>query len=225
MSSNNNVNLIDYPATFVVSEGGTGDTSFTPYSVICSGTSGSGALQNVTGLGTTGQFLIGNQVGLPTWGSRGTGSGVVLQIISTTKTSTFTTTSSTFTDVTGLSVSITPSSSSNKVLVFCHVYGANENAPGFIRLVRGSTAICVGNSNGSNVQATSGSCQDSSATSQVSCASMVYLDSPSTTSSTTYKIQATVAAGGGTYYINEASSTLGLSDYTFASTITVWEVS
>ena len=48
--------------------------------------------------------------GLPT--------GTVLQVVSTAKTDTFESTSTSFTDVTGLSVAITPSSSSNKILVF-----------------------------------------------------------------------------------------------------------
>ena len=43
--------------------------------------------------------------------------GKVLQVVSTVKTDTFTTSSGTFTDLTGMSVSITPSSASNKVLI------------------------------------------------------------------------------------------------------------
>ena len=41
-------------------------------------------------------------------------SGSIIQVVSTTKTDTFSTSSSSFTDITGLSVSITPASSSNK---------------------------------------------------------------------------------------------------------------
>jgi hypothetical protein len=47
--------------------------------------------------------------------------GKVLQVVSTTKTDTFTTTSTSFTDITGMSVSITPSSASNKILVFSYL--------------------------------------------------------------------------------------------------------
>lgn len=51
-----------------VSQGGTGDTSFTPFSVICGGTTPTGALQNVSGVGTLGQVLTSNGPAvLPSW--------------------------------------------------------------------------------------------------------------------------------------------------------------
>lgn len=54
--------------TAVVAGGGTGDTSFTAYSVICAGTTSTGALQNVSGVGTSGQVLTSNGASaLPTW--------------------------------------------------------------------------------------------------------------------------------------------------------------
>ena len=55
-------------STITVPFGGTGDTSFTAYSVICAGTTSTGALQNVSGVGTAGQFLTSNgAAALPTW--------------------------------------------------------------------------------------------------------------------------------------------------------------
>jgi hypothetical protein len=51
-----------------VPNGGTGDASFTAYSVICGGTTSTGALQNVSGVGTAGQVLTSNGASaLPTW--------------------------------------------------------------------------------------------------------------------------------------------------------------
>lgn len=51
-----------------VADGGTGASSFTAYSVVCAGTTGTGALQNVSGLGTSGHVLTSNGAGaLPTW--------------------------------------------------------------------------------------------------------------------------------------------------------------
>ena len=44
--------------------------------------------------------------------------GKVLQVVSTAKTDTFSTSSTSFTDITGLSVAITPSATSSKILVF-----------------------------------------------------------------------------------------------------------
>ena len=54
--------------TLGVSYGGTGDTSFTAYAVICGGTTSTGALQNVVGLGTLGEVLTSQGPGtLPVW--------------------------------------------------------------------------------------------------------------------------------------------------------------
>jgi hypothetical protein len=56
------------PHPFPVLSGGTGDSSFTPYSVICGGTASTAALQNVVGIGTSGQILTSNgAAALPTW--------------------------------------------------------------------------------------------------------------------------------------------------------------
>ena len=57
--------------------------------------------------------------------------GSIVQIVSTTKTDGFTTSSSTATDVTGFSASITPTSTSNKILVRAALnYGGNDNVYG-----------------------------------------------------------------------------------------------
>jgi len=56
--------------TAVVAGGGTGNTTFTAYSVICAGTTATGAFQNVSGLGTANQVLVSNGAGaLPSWQS------------------------------------------------------------------------------------------------------------------------------------------------------------
>ena len=66
--------------TAVVAGGGTGDTSFTAYAVICGGTTSTGPLQNVSGLGTSGQVLTSNGAGaLPTW-QASSSSGAVTQV-------------------------------------------------------------------------------------------------------------------------------------------------
>jgi len=56
--------------TAVVAGGGTGNTTFTAYSVICAGTTATGAFQNVSGVGTSGQVLTSNgAAALPSWAS------------------------------------------------------------------------------------------------------------------------------------------------------------
>ena len=74
----------------------------------------------------------------------GTYAGKILQVKSTIKTDTFTTTSGSVTDITGLSVAITPASTSNKILVIARVnIGLNRTAPYLypLFLYRDSTSI------------------------------------------------------------------------------------
>jgi hypothetical protein len=120
--------------------------------------------------------------------------GKVLQVVQSVKTDTFTTSSSSLVDVTGLSVSITPSSSSNKILVLAQIsYGGVTNAYAYGKLIRGSTSILQGDSDSANRnEATFSLTMTNEGNSEGSKQHMVvvnYLDSPATTSSTTYKIQ------------------------------------
>lgn len=72
MSTNNAANI---PVPVPVAYGGTGNTTFTPYSLVCAGTTSTGTLQNVAGVGTAGQVLTSNGTSaLPSW-QTGTGSG------------------------------------------------------------------------------------------------------------------------------------------------------
>ena len=121
--------------------------------------------------------------------------GKILQVKQTTKIDTFTTSSQSYTDVTGLSVSITPASSSNKILIILDIkVGAGHEDAAFAgRLVRGSTAIYVGNASGASGR-TLGSFGTSRQSGNagydiIQDRQAVFLDSPSTTSATTYKVQ------------------------------------
>lgn len=150
----------------------------------------------------------------------------VLQVVSTTKTDTFSaSTSNTFTDITGLSVSITPSATSSKILVLASVVGsATSNGVANIQLIRGSTAICIGDAASTRPRATTST--DSNSLDQVVPASINFLDSPATTSATTYKLAVNTGDNSGTAYINRTLSD-GDSIYQgrYASTITVMEIS
>jgi len=150
----------------------------------------------------------------------------ILQVISTTKTDTFSTTSTSYVDVTGLSVSITPTSASNKVLVAFSVNGAGlygqTQAP--VQLVRDSTAIAIGDTAGSRIRATL-SLNAMPEVNAISNGSMNYLDAPATTSATTYKLQMR-SFGGQTVVVNRSESdTDASSRMRVVSTITVFEVS
>ena len=116
--------------------------------------------------------------------------GKVLQVVSTAKTDSFSTTSSSFTDVTGMSVSITPSSTSNKILIHCRFSTINDTGSrvNAFNLVRGSTAIAQPSSSTfqSSVLTISSSTFDNADYSPVA---LHHLDSPSSTSAITYKLQ------------------------------------
>lgn len=117
--------------------------------------------------------------------------GSVLQVVQSTLATFSTTTSTTYTD-TGLSASITPSSSSSKILIISSAgVGSSASAGGSLnRIVRGSTAIF-----------TQGVAY-SGAGSVYTGSSLVYLDSPATTSSTTYKIQFVTQSASSTAFFN-----------------------
>ena len=154
-------------------------------------------------------------------------SGSAIQTKSTTKTDVFSTTSTSFTDVTGLSVNITPSSSSNKILITGLVCfgGSDGEAYGYtFNLMRDSTAICIADAASNRTRATLGT-QGFNNGDATMGHSFNFLDSPSTTSQVTYKIQAR-AENPKTLYVNRGNEADGDNAITsrFVSTITVMEV-
>jgi len=148
----------------------------------------------------------------------------VLQVVSATKTDTFSVSTTAFTDITGLSVSITPSATSSKILIFADVKTGAQNAteyPG-IRLMRDSTAIYVGDAASNRIQATYGGNNPGSNHMEQNVG--IHLDNPNTTSATTYKVQIRSAAL--TAYVNRTQlDTDSASFYRAASSITVMEIS
>ena len=157
--------------------------------------------------------------------------GKILQVISATKTDTQSITARglPLTDVVGLSISITPSATSSKILVLANInLGANQRYTGVV-LYNGSTALCIGDSSGSR-QPISAGIANSAATNdiyQVFPTAINFLHSPSSTSAQTYKIGAgqVYSSGTGTVYVNRSSND-GNAAYISrtASTITVMEV-
>jgi len=131
--------------------------------------------------------------------------GKILQVQSVIKTDTYSTGSTTASDVTGLTVSITPSSASNKILVLAQVNGCQGAAGnGIFKLLRNSTEI------GSNALTYPSFGMVTSDTPYGSySSSIMYVDSPATTSATTYKVQARVDVNG-TLYVNRRSNAADL---------------
>ena len=162
----------------------------------------------------------------------GVGVGKILQVVQAVKTDKFTTSSASFVDITGLSVTITPSSSSSKILVRFFTHISNSAYLGYLNLLRGSTSIIIGDAAGSRPRVTSNSAGYGDVGGAISAqynatpASMEFLDSPNTTSATTYKLQTNSYSASYLTAIN--STTIDRDATTYEprspSTITVMEV-
>ena len=138
--------------------------------------------------------------------------GKVLQVVTTTKTDVTSTTSGSFVDITGMSVSITPSSISNKILILSDigVSSTETDRSDQIRLLRDATTI-VSSANLFRITVNS----------VMYNASLNYVDSPATTSATTYKLQWLSESGLGTVYLNRRGNNASV--FTI-STITALEI-
>ena len=154
--------------------------------------------------------------------------GSVLQVVQVQKTNGFSTGSQSFVDITDLSASITPISASNKILV-CISINVSSSQHSDIRLVRNSTAIAIGDASSNQTRSTfhiySG-VNSSGMGYHTFSSSMMWLDSPATTSSVTYKVQAANPYSGG--YATYVNRTYQDDDYSYngrtPSTITLMEI-
>lgn len=154
--------------------------------------------------------------------------GSVVQVVSTTKTDTWSGTpgGGVFNDITGLSVSITPTSSSSKILVtFSTNVSSSINSTTGVRLMRDTTPISVGDAAGARPLATTGGGGNEGANWNGDVLASSFLDSPATTSSVTYKLQLT-GNGAATQYVNRKARDLNSAaeDMRMTSHITVMEI-
>jgi len=152
--------------------------------------------------------------------------GKVLQVVTTTKTDTFTlaTGGNVFTDITGLSATITPSSASSKVYInFAINYGNSVGSIVKSKLIRGSTDISIGDANGSRQRATVGNYNGVASSPMIQTMAQNFIDSPSTTSATTYKLQ--IATENATLHVNRNNRNGNAAyDGTYTSSITLMEI-
>ena len=140
--------------------------------------------------------------------------GSVIQVVNATYgTQVSTTSGAAWTDV--FSASITPTSSSSKILVLCSANGCHKSAADTnlgLRVIRGTSTIVI---KIDGLIPYTGSAVFASAT-----ASTSYLDSPATTSAITYKLQFINMLATGTVYVNTYSGNAGDS----VSTLTLMEI-
>lgn len=139
------------------------------------------------GIGSTGNVLT-VAGGVPTWAAPAGAGGKVLQVVQATTSTRVDITSTTYTD-SGLTASITPTLNTSKILVMVSQHARSgrstiENAA-MARILRGATDIWNAPSTASiNTYVAS-----ATATQITAFQTFIYLDSPATTSSTTYKTQ------------------------------------
>jgi hypothetical protein len=147
------------------------------------------------GIGSSAQVLTVAS-GVPSWATAG-GGGKVLQVVFASHGSAVSSTSATYA-TTNVTASITPSSASSKVMILGSLcIGTNPGTSGYngvaLKLVRDSTDINLMGNNNMSVNNDTGVKQG--------FASCSYLDSPATTSATTYVFKF-ARPGAGTVYIN-----------------------
>jgi hypothetical protein len=155
--------------------------------------------------------------------------GSILQVVQTIKTDTFySATAETWYDVTGMSASITPSSTSSRILVCVNlgkVCGLNNNT---FRVTRNGTVANVGDAAGSRQQAQFGDSNQGRDSNHTGSLAYTYIDSPATTSSITYQlsVRAEVISSQGFGLNRTYNDTDGTSGYNSrcASTIVLMEI-
>lgn len=183
---------------------------------IASGVFGTARLAS-SGTASSSTFLRGDQSWVKVGG--------VLQVKQTFKTDKYASggTSGTWYSVTGLSVDITPSSSSNKILVMAHIWmgGANDTwgTCGY-RVTANGSALPVGSSTGSYLDSAGGS--ELYGTGSGVGAAYTYLHAPGSTSTQTYQVQLGNNAAD-VVYVNGNARTESWSG-NGVSSITVWEL-
>jgi hypothetical protein len=119
----------------------------------------------------------------------------ILQVVYGSTTTQVVNAGTTYVDV-GASVTITPQSTTNKILLIANtaIYAASADANVYVQLLRASTSLATSISN------------DSSGANSHNTSSILYLDSPSTTSATTYKTQFKNNLASRTSYVSNAGT-------------------
>ena len=161
--------------------------------------------------------------GVPTGGGGG-----IIQVKSVVKTDVFTSTSTSFVDITGMSVSITPTSNTSKILVIAQCAVSGEDAGTGIMLDRDGTEPLKANADGNKQRFTiigAYAASDREMRYGNPANHISFLDSPATTNQVTYKLRAKTRSSS-TFYVNSTRYTDNNTNASLGtSTLTVMEVS
>ena len=142
--------------------------------------------------------------------------GTILQVDSaTTAARTYSRSNTTYANITGLTVSITPKSTSSKVLVRANVCCGLSVATEIVRLQLARNGSAIGGGNEGSVIG------ETRATDRAYQFSMEFLDSPSSTSALTYSVQTRTTSTDYTFFLNRRGTT---DLYNGISTITAMEI-
>ena len=171
--------------------------------------------------GTSGQVLTMG-ANDPAWATAAAG-GKIGQVLQAKKTDTQSSSTAGTIDITGLSIAITPSATTSKILVTGNIHMAASTFDAVIILFRGATEIGGGAATGSShlLGVTGGFHRN---VYEIGHSAFCHLDTPNTTSATTYKLSwrtdSTVA-----HYVNRTvTEGSGTAIERVSSDITVWEI-
>ena len=154
--------------------------------------------------------------------------GSVLQVAQTLFTTSFSTSSNSMTDVTGMSLSITPKSASSKILLITSMSTSKSTSSYAVAFqwVRNGTAVGIGTLGTTGPNYSFSNTQYGGNT--INNVNFSYLDAPATASAITYKLQVRIENTGGTWSLNNNPNYLnnGTDVYhgAYTSTLTAIEV-
>ena len=182
--------------------------------------------------------LASNITGTLPTGNGGTGAtsfapGKVLQVVSTTKTDTYSETISargTGSNITGLTATITPTSASSKLLVYATLNTSRAGGYGYANFIihRDGSSVLVGDSAGSRLPVTVGdNIGVTNSVAMFNTFSFGQVDASSTSSTTfSLRLENSGSSENKTFYVNRSATDTDANGFTRAiSSIMVMEVS
>lgn len=153
----------------------------------------------------------------------------VIQVKQTVKTDTFTTTGTAFVEITDFNCSITPTTSTNKIIVdICMFCGENQDSFPAFKLFRNDVVLSLAPTISPGTATTFGYCNTGNSTRDqylITSVNYKFVDSPATTSALTYKLQVSpMRTVSRTFFLNRSQTMGDGNQMTTTSTITLTEI-